>query len=108
VDVHGGTVQLLKRSRCFQSSATMTCSTCHDVHTPQRVLAAFAPKCLACHKVESCGKFAKMGHQIDGQCVVCHMPLQQTEQIISSANGTKLQPKVRNHQIAIYPEAQLQ
>jgi len=108
VDVHGGTVQLLKRSRCFKSSATMTCSTCHDVHAPQRDLAAFVPKCLGCHKVESCGKFAKMGHQIDAQCVVCHMPLQPTQQIISSANGTKLQPKVRNHQIAIYPEAQLQ
>jgi hypothetical protein len=107
VDVHGGTVQLLERSRCFQSSATMTCTTCHDVHKPQRELTQFAAKCLACHKVESCGQFAKLGHGIDLQCVVCHMPLQQTDQIISSANGNKLQPKVRNHQIAIYPDVQL-
>jgi hypothetical protein len=105
VDVHGGHLQLLKRSRCFQSSTTMTCGTCHDVHLPQRELTSFAAKCLACHKVESCGKFSKLGHKIDTQCVVCHMPLQQTEQIISSANGTKLKPKVRNHQIAIYPDA---
>ena len=107
VDVHGGSVQLLKRSRCYQSSTTMTCSTCHDVHAPQRDLEAFAAKCLGCHKAENCGKFAKLGRRIDDQCVVCHMPLQQTDQIISSANGTKLQPKVRNHQIAIYPEVQL-
>ena len=107
VDVHGGHTQLLERSRCFQSSATMTCSTCHDVHAPQRDLAAFAPKCLACHKMESCGKFAALGSKIGGQCVVCHMPLQKTDLIISSVNGTKLQPKVRNHQIAIYPEVQL-
>ncbi len=108
VDVHGGHTQLLQRSRCFRSSATMTCSTCHDVHAPQRDLASFAPKCLACHKIESCGKFATLGRKISDQCVVCHMPLQSTDLIISSANGTKLQPKVRNHQIAIYPEVQLQ
>jgi hypothetical protein len=105
VDVHGGTVQLLKRSRCYQSSPAMTCSTCHDVHKPQRDIAAFAPKCLACHAVEKCGEFSKLGHQIDGKCVVCHMPLQTTTQIISSANGKHLQPKVRNHQIAIYRDA---
>ena len=107
VDVHGGQVHLLKRSRCFQSSETMTCTTCHNVHTPQRDLAAFASNCLACHKVERCGVFPKLGHEIDGNCVICHMPLQQTDQIISSVNGKQLQPKVRNHQIGIYPEVHL-
>jgi hypothetical protein len=107
VDVHGGHVQLLKRSRCYQSSTNMTCSTCHDVHAPQRDLAPYAAKCLACHKIADCGKFATLGHAIDQQCVVCHMPLQPTVQIISSANGKQLQPKVRNHQIAIYKDVQL-
>ena len=32
------------------------------------------------------------------------MPLQETAQIVSAVNGRSLQPKVRNHQIAIYPE----
>jgi hypothetical protein len=85
----------------------MTCTTCHDVHAPQRDVAAFASKCLACHKVESCGVFAKRGHEIDRQCVVCHMPLQETALIISKVNGKKVQPKVRNHQIAIYPDVKL-
>jgi hypothetical protein len=35
------------------------------------------------------------------------MPLQETAQIISSVNGRSLQPKVRNHQIAIYPDVRL-
>jgi hypothetical protein len=35
------------------------------------------------------------------------MPLQETALIISSANGRSLAPKVRNHQIAIYPDVHL-
>jgi hypothetical protein len=35
------------------------------------------------------------------------MPLQETEQIISAVDGRSLQPKVRNHEIAIYPDARL-
>jgi hypothetical protein len=107
VDVHGSQVQLLERSRCFQSSATMTCTTCHDVHMSQRDLAEFASRCVTCHQVESCPTFPKLGHAIDRQCVTCHMPLQETAQIVSSANGRSLQPKVRNHQIAIYPDMHL-
>jgi hypothetical protein len=107
LDVHGSQVQLLERSRCFQSSPAMTCTTCHDVHTPQRDLAAFAPQCLTCHKVESCRTFPKLGHKIDRQCITCHMPLQETAQIVSSDNGRSLRPKVRNHQIAIYPDVHL-
>src|SRR6202012_3471479 len=34
-DVHGHQVQQLANSRCFRSTS-MTCSTCHNVHTPQR------------------------------------------------------------------------
>jgi Cytochrome c554 and c-prime len=107
LDVHGMQSQMLAISRCFQSSPAMTCSTCHDVHKPQRDLAAFAANCLACHLITNCGEFVRRGHQIDDQCVVCHMPLQKTEVIISRVNGTTSHPKVRNHQIAIYPDVQL-
>ena len=107
VDVHGSQVVLMEKSRCFQGSKTMTCSTCHDVHRPQRDVTAFVPKCLACHKVEACGVFATKGHAIDQQCVTCHMPLQQTSLIVSTVHGKKVQPKVRTHQIGIYPEARL-
>jgi hypothetical protein len=104
-DVHASQIQLLRRSRCYQSSETMTCNTCHDVHQPQRDAAAFVSRCLTCHQVTSCRQFPKLGHAIATGCVDCHMPLQQTEKIISSLNGKKVQPKVRNHQIAIYPES---
>ena len=107
VDVHGNQTQLLERSRCFQSSPKMNCFTCHDVHQPQRDIKAMASSCLTCHHVESCGKFPELGQKINGQCVVCHMPLQQTDSVLSSAEGLRFQPKVRNHQIGIYPEIQL-
>jgi Cytochrome c554 and c-prime len=108
IDVHASQVQLLARSRCFQSSPTMSCSTCHNVHRPERDLAAFATKCLGCHQVESCGQFPKKGRQIADRCVVCHMPLEQTDQIIiAGKTGSDLQPRVRNHQIAIYPDVPL-
>ena len=107
LDVHGSQVQLLEKSRCFQASGTMMCTTCHDVHTTQRDLSAFATKCVSCHQIESCRTFPKLGREIESQCVTCHMPLQETAQIVSAANGRSLRPKVRNHQIGIYPEVHL-
>lgn len=105
LDVHASQIQLLERSRCFQESPAMTCATCHNVHRPQRDLTSMATNCRQCHQVEDCGKFAARGMTIATSCVKCHMPLQQTAQIvISDRNGGTLQPKVRNHHIAVYPE----
>lgn len=105
LDVHASQVQLLQRSRCFQASPTMTCSTCHDVHQPQRDLAAMATTCATCHQVEDCGMFPVHGPRLATSCVPCHMPLEQTAQIVISGQaGGTLQPKVRNHRIAIYPD----
>jgi hypothetical protein len=103
VDVHGNQVELLRRSLCFRSSS-MTCTTCHDVHTPQRDAAAFSQHCLSCHKVQDCGKFPKMGKNIASNCIDCHMPLQESQLLISNTNGRELKPRVRNHRIAIYEE----
>ncbi|HEX2862461.1 MAG TPA: hypothetical protein VHN79_12520, partial [Lacunisphaera sp.] len=105
LDVHASQIQLLERSRCFQASPKMTCSTCHNVHRPQRDLAAMA-SCMQCHQVDHCGKFPALGAAIATGCVDCHMPLEKTVQIvISGQGGGSLQPKVRNHRIAVYPEA---
>jgi len=60
--------------------------------------------CMTCHAIESCRRFPKLGRAIDGKCVDCHMPLQQTVQIISRVDGSSVRPMVRNHQIAIYPD----
>ena len=106
IDVHGNQTQLLAGSRCFQGS-TMTCTTCHDVHRRQRDAAAFSPHCLSCHKAKDCTKFRKLGRAIASNCVDCHMPLQESEVLISQTSGRKLKPRVRNHRIGVYPEAQL-
>ena len=101
VDVHGGQIELLKRSRCFQSSS-MTCLTCHDVHSVQHDLSAFSERCLGCHKPET-ATFPKLGHQPRGNCIECHMPMQETNLIVFDANGKKAKPKVRSHWIKTYP-----
>jgi hypothetical protein len=108
VDVHASQVQLLKKSKCFKSSTTLTCTTCHDVHTEQRDAASFSPHCLTCHQAKDCGRYVKLGEQIARNCIDCHMPRQETQAIFSNSNGKKFRPLVRNHRIAIYPDAQPQ
>jgi hypothetical protein len=107
VDVHGNQVVLLQRSRCFQSSAELRCSTCHDVHTVQRQAASFSSRCLTCHKIENCGEFAKQGDKIAANCIDCHMPLQPSNLIISDSNGKQIKAVVRNHWIKVYSDARV-
>jgi len=101
IDVHGGQVALLKKSRCYQSAA-MTCSTCHDVHQPQRDAAAFSGRCLSCHKMQDCGLFSKAGARIAGGCVGCHMPVQESKAIVSDSRGERIRARVRTHWIKVY------
>lgn len=102
LDVHGSQIELLQRSKCFKDS-NMTCSTCHDVHLPQRNVADFSERCLACHKVQSCGLFPRRGNTLAGKCVDCHLPNQTSNVIFSTHAGTRITPKVRNHWIKVYP-----
>jgi Cytochrome c554 and c-prime len=106
VDVHGNQIALLQRSRCYQSSADMSCSTCHNVHQPQRDASAFSVRCGNCHRAESCGLYQRIGAQIVGRCVDCHVPVQQSNLIVSDSNGRKVKATVRTHWIKVYPEAQ--
>ncbi len=107
VDVHGNEVQLMRGSRCFQSTNTLTCSTCHDVHTTQRDAASFSSHCLTCHQPKQCGQFPKMGDAISANCIDCHMPLQESRVLFSKTNGKTLRPKMRNHRIAIYHDVRV-
>jgi len=104
VDVHGNQVALTQRSRCYQSSQ-MTCITCHDVHAPEREAADYSEKCLHCHKEKDCGEFAKLGPKIRENCVDCHMPVQDSDLIISEVNGKQVKARMRNHWIKVYPES---
>ena len=101
-NVHGDQVGLLKKSRCYLSSPNMSCSTCHDVHAPERPAASYSAKCLSCHKVESCGMSKTMGHSIANNCIDCHMPVESTSAIVSDTAGQLIRPKMRNHWIKVY------
>jgi hypothetical protein len=102
-DVHGNQVGLLEKSRCYLSSPKMSCSTCHDVHQPERPAAAYSDRCLTCHQVESCGLAKTMGRKIAENCIDCHMPVEPTNAIASTTAGQVIRPKMRNHWIRIYP-----
>ena len=104
VDVHGKQVIVLKKSRCFQSSANMSCSTCHDVHERQRNLAEFSQRCLSCHKVDACGMYHKMGQQIATNCVDCHMPNIESKAVFIDVDGRRINARFRTHWIKVYPE----
>lgn len=102
LDVHGSQVELLERSRCFRES-TMTCLTCHDVHSTQHNIPEFSNRCLSCHKPDS-PTFSKAKHHISDNCIDCHMPKQETNLIVFEDQGKKARPQVRNHWIKVYPE----
>ena len=101
-DVHGNQVGLLRRSRCFLASPTMSCSTCHDVHAAERPAAAYSSRCLTCHQWQSCGVAKKIGSRIAENCIDCHMPVQATNVIVSETAGKVTRATMRNHWIKVY------
>jgi len=104
-DVHGNQVGLLKRSRCYLSSPTMTCSTCHNVHAPEQVASDYSTKCLSCHRWQSCGASKQIGPRIVRDCIRCHMPLEQTNAIVSETAGKAIHTSIRTHWIKVYSSA---
>ncbi|AXC14346.1 hypothetical protein ACPOL_5090 [Acidisarcina polymorpha] len=102
-DVHGNQVGLLERSRCYQSSPSMSCATCHDTHTGEKAAASYSSKCLSCHLWTACGVSKKIGHSIVSNCIDCHMPAETTNVIVSETSGQVVRAKMRNHWIKVYP-----
>ena len=105
-DVHGNQVGLLQRSKCYAASKTMTCSTCHDVHTAEKTAESYSAKCLGCHAWQSCKESAKLGRKIVNDCINCHMPVEQTNVIVSQTANSVVHARMRNHWIKVYPERQ--
>lgn len=105
-DVHGNQVGLLERSKCFRSSPQMSCSTCHNVHSSGQPPESYSTKCLGCHKWQSCGMAAKLGHTIVNDCINCHMPIEQTKVIASETAGEVVRARMRNHWIKVYADRQ--
>jgi hypothetical protein len=103
IDVHGNQVALLEKSRCFQSSTDMTCSTCHDVHVAERPAPSYSDRCITCHQPEKCPSFAKNNRQTAANCIDCHMPVQASNSLVLDFNDTRVKARVRNHWIRVYP-----
>jgi len=76
-----GHMEQMRRSRCYQNSETLTCTTCHDLHAKagQLTPAYFRQKCLDCHV--DCGLEAaeRMKQDASDNCVGCHMPKTATD-----------------------------
>ncbi|WP_221312892.1 multiheme c-type cytochrome [Granulicella aggregans] len=106
-DVHGNQVGLLQRSKCYQGSATLSCSTCHNVHEPEKVAAAYSEKCLTCHQWQSCGVAKTQGAAIKKNCIDCHMPVEETQVIASETAGQTVRARMRTHWIKVYPMAKM-
>jgi hypothetical protein len=105
VDVHGNQVALLERSRCYQSSPNMTCTTCHDVHASERPAASYSEKCVTCHQPDKCGMYRTLGNKIAANCVDCHMPVEESSALVTDVEEQRIGAKVRNHWIKIYPKS---
>lgn len=75
----GGHIEQLHLSRCYEESATLSCTTCHDPHRalpPERAAAEYRNKCLECHAPANCGLTVaeRIKTEPGDSCVACHMP----------------------------------
>ncbi|HEY3836541.1 MAG TPA: FG-GAP-like repeat-containing protein, partial [Bryobacteraceae bacterium] len=98
-DVHGNQVGLLKQSACYRNTASMSCSTCHNVHRAEPDLAAMSTRCLACHRTVQHARAVA-----NNNCIDCHMPLQNSRVITFQNAGTLLAQTYRTHRIGIYAD----
>lgn len=110
VDVHGNQVGLLKASKCFRNTQTLTCNTCHNTHENERgKTELFSQRCMGCHNMGD-AKLKTPTHQsvsgLEKNCIDCHMPAQPSKSIAVNLQGMET-PKaslLRTHFIGIYPD----
>jgi hypothetical protein len=114
IDLHGNQYGLLRSSKCFLGSETMTCSTCHDSHRNERgTLAVFSQRCLSCHTRDQhqpgmvCKLAGQKNLKIDNNCIDCHMPASPSRAISVFLPGADIPVSafIRTHYIRIYPGA---
>jgi len=82
----------------------MSCSTCHDVHRPQRDVTAFVEKCLACHETSQHPMATEIGERLTTACIDCHMPNRRSKAIEINTPTKQFALYFRSHAIGIYPE----
>lgn len=90
----------MQASRCFAGSqGALRCTTCHDPHVEpaaDRKPAYFRARCLTCHETTSCKASAPLRHTRADDCIGCHMPKRNVEQVVHSA--------LTNHRIVRTPD----
>ncbi len=110
IDVHGNQYGLMRASKCFKMSATLTCNSCHNTHENEKgKTALFSERCMSCHNTEHekvCKLSASLGTVIKTNCIDCHMPLKPSKAIAVFLPGknTPTAALIRSHFISVYPE----
>jgi hypothetical protein len=112
IDVHGNQYGLLKASKCFLKSNTLTCVSCHNSHENEKgKTALFVQRCLSCHNNQhadavNCKMTASLGADINTYCINCHMPEQPSMAIavMLQGNPTPTPALMHTHLIKNYPE----
>lgn len=96
----------LAMSRCFQDKS-MTCTTCHDPHVNQRGKRnVFSQSCLQCHQAQHCGAADQVGATISDNCIDCHMPTGDNDQMtIELGGGDLFTVRMIDHYIRVDSEA---
>lgn len=109
IDVHGNQLGLLKLSKCFLQTSTLTCTTCHNPHQNEKSnLAVFSQRCMSCHNKEHnnfCTIKSVDEKILQGNCIDCHMPKEPSRAIAVFLPGQdKLSSSlIRTHYITKYP-----
>ena len=113
IDLHGNQYGLLRASKCFRMSETLTCNTCHNPHENEKgKLELFSGRCTSCHNTNEhgngklCKMSASLGNLITANCIDCHMPAKASRAIAVYLPGAN-EPTaayIRSHYISIYPE----
>lgn len=110
IDVHGNQYGLLRSSKCFTMSETLTCGTCHNNHQNEKGnIAVFSQRCMSCHNNEhekTCKLRKTLGNVIEKNCVDCHMPVKESKAIAVQLKGgtAPIAALIRSHFITVYPD----
>jgi Cytochrome c554 and c-prime len=110
VEVHGNQYGLLRKSKCFTATSTMTCSSCHNTHDNERNKPElFSARCMSCHPSNSAALKTPthlLVKAIEQKCISCHMPALESRAIAVYLQG-ETAPRaalVRSHFIGLYPD----
>lgn len=112
IDVHGNQYGLLKASKCFLKSKTMTCNTCHNPHENEKGKSqVFSQRCMSCHNDKHadavvCKMTSTTGDGINKNCVKCHMPEEPSMAIAVMLQGETMPTPalMHTHLIKVYPD----